>query len=200
MIRRNAALLAAYSFILGLIALLGYMAIAAGVDKDPAYAAGLRRIRARTSPCRRCSSPRSRPGSSASPSRRSPSARWCRPPSCRSPVPISSPAISTRNSCSPNCTRRRGSAHGEDRVAGREDRRGGVHPRHSASLRHPAPACSAASGSSSCCRRSCSVSTRGAFNAQALLVGWVAGLAVGHLHGGGARLHLLGLSAYRRSA
>ena len=39
-IRRNAALLAAYSFILGLIALLGYMAIAAGVDRDPTYAAG----------------------------------------------------------------------------------------------------------------------------------------------------------------
>jgi SSS family solute:Na+ symporter len=39
-IRRNAALLAAYSFILGLIALLGYMAIAAGVDKNPTYAAG----------------------------------------------------------------------------------------------------------------------------------------------------------------
>ena len=39
-VRRNAALLAAYSFILGLIALLGYMAIAAGVDKDPAYTAG----------------------------------------------------------------------------------------------------------------------------------------------------------------
>jgi SSS family solute:Na+ symporter len=39
-IRRNAALLAAYSFILGLIALLGYMAIAARVDKAPAYAAG----------------------------------------------------------------------------------------------------------------------------------------------------------------
>jgi SSS family solute:Na+ symporter len=39
-IRRNAALLAAYSFILGLIALLGYMAIAAGVDKNPEYAAG----------------------------------------------------------------------------------------------------------------------------------------------------------------
>src|ERR1700687_3550730 len=33
-------MLAAYSFILGLIALFGYMAIAAGVDKDPAYAAG----------------------------------------------------------------------------------------------------------------------------------------------------------------
>lgn len=39
-IRRNAALLPAYSFILGLLALLGYMAIAAGVDKDPAYADG----------------------------------------------------------------------------------------------------------------------------------------------------------------
>jgi solute:Na+ symporter, SSS family len=39
-IRRNAALLSAYSFILGLIALLGYMAIAAGVDKDAAYAPG----------------------------------------------------------------------------------------------------------------------------------------------------------------
>jgi solute:Na+ symporter, SSS family len=39
-IRRNAGLLAAYSLILGLIALLGYMAIAAGVDHDPAYAAG----------------------------------------------------------------------------------------------------------------------------------------------------------------
>ncbi len=42
-IRRNAALLAVYSFILGLIALLGYMAIAAGVDTDPAYAAGFAR-------------------------------------------------------------------------------------------------------------------------------------------------------------
>jgi SSS family solute:Na+ symporter len=39
-IRRNSGLLAAYSFILGLIALLGYMAIAAGVHKDPAYASG----------------------------------------------------------------------------------------------------------------------------------------------------------------
>jgi SSS family solute:Na+ symporter len=39
-IRRNAALLAAYSFILGLIALLGFMAIAAGVHANPVYAAG----------------------------------------------------------------------------------------------------------------------------------------------------------------
>jgi solute:Na+ symporter, SSS family len=39
-IRRNAAALSAYSFVLGLIALLGYMAIAAGVDKNPLYADG----------------------------------------------------------------------------------------------------------------------------------------------------------------
>ncbi len=39
-VKRNSALLAAYSFILGLIALLGYMAIAAGVGKDPAFASG----------------------------------------------------------------------------------------------------------------------------------------------------------------
>jgi solute:Na+ symporter, SSS family len=39
-IRKNAALLSAYSFVLGLIALLGYMALAAGVDKDPAFASG----------------------------------------------------------------------------------------------------------------------------------------------------------------
>jgi solute:Na+ symporter, SSS family len=42
-IRRNAALLPAYSFILGLIALLGYMAIAAGVGDDPVYASGFAR-------------------------------------------------------------------------------------------------------------------------------------------------------------
>jgi solute:Na+ symporter, SSS family len=38
-IRRNAAFLPAYSFLLALIALLGFMALAAGVAKTPAYAA-----------------------------------------------------------------------------------------------------------------------------------------------------------------
>jgi SSS family solute:Na+ symporter len=42
-IRRNSAMLPAYSFLLGLIALLGYMAVAAHVDKNPAYAAGFQR-------------------------------------------------------------------------------------------------------------------------------------------------------------
>jgi SSS family solute:Na+ symporter len=39
-IRRNAAMLPAYSFVLGLLALMGYMALAAGVKQNPAYADG----------------------------------------------------------------------------------------------------------------------------------------------------------------
>jgi SSS family solute:Na+ symporter len=39
-IKRNTAMLPAYSFLLGLIALLGYMALAAKVGDKPAYAAG----------------------------------------------------------------------------------------------------------------------------------------------------------------
>jgi SSS family solute:Na+ symporter len=42
-IRRNAALLPAYSFILGLLALLGFMAIGYGVGHAPEYAAGFHR-------------------------------------------------------------------------------------------------------------------------------------------------------------
>jgi len=43
-IRRNTAMMPAYSFLLALIAMLGYMALAAGVDKNPAYADGFRRF------------------------------------------------------------------------------------------------------------------------------------------------------------
>ena len=39
-IRRNAAILPAYSLMLGFLALIGFMAIAAGVDKLPEYAQG----------------------------------------------------------------------------------------------------------------------------------------------------------------
>jgi solute:Na+ symporter, SSS family len=45
-VRRNAALLPAYSLMLGLLALLGFMAIAAGVDKAPEYAAGFKLFKA----------------------------------------------------------------------------------------------------------------------------------------------------------
>jgi len=41
-IRRNAVVLPAYSFALGLIALLGYMAVAAGVKASPAFADGFK--------------------------------------------------------------------------------------------------------------------------------------------------------------
>jgi solute:Na+ symporter, SSS family len=45
-VRRNAAMLPAYSFVLGLLALLGFMAIAAGVDKLPEYADGFKQFKA----------------------------------------------------------------------------------------------------------------------------------------------------------
>jgi solute:Na+ symporter, SSS family len=45
-VRRNAALLPAYSFMLGLLALLGFMAIAVGVDKLPEYADGFKLFKA----------------------------------------------------------------------------------------------------------------------------------------------------------
>jgi len=43
-IRRNAAMLPGYSFVLGLLALLGFFAIAAGVAKMPEYAAGFKQF------------------------------------------------------------------------------------------------------------------------------------------------------------
>jgi len=43
-IRRNAALLPGYSFVLGLLALIGFFAIAAGVAKAPEFAAGFKQF------------------------------------------------------------------------------------------------------------------------------------------------------------
>ncbi|MDB6083599.1 MAG: sodium:solute symporter [Gammaproteobacteria bacterium] len=43
-IRRNAAMLPGYSFVLGLLALFGFFVIAAGVDKLPEYAAGFKQF------------------------------------------------------------------------------------------------------------------------------------------------------------
>ena len=45
-VRRNAALLPAYTFLLGLLALMGFMALAAGVDKMPEYASGFAQYKA----------------------------------------------------------------------------------------------------------------------------------------------------------
>ena len=41
-VRRNAAMLPGYSFMLGLLALFGFFAIAAGVDKLPEFAGGFK--------------------------------------------------------------------------------------------------------------------------------------------------------------
>jgi SSS family solute:Na+ symporter len=77
-VRKNAMLLPAYTLLLGLIAMLGYMAIAAGISV--------------------CSSRSSRIGSSVSASPRSRSAHWCRRRSCRSAPPISLRATSGASS------------------------------------------------------------------------------------------------------
>ncbi len=138
-IRRNAALLAAYSFILGLIALLGYMAIAAGVDRGSGLCGGLRPVRAefrragavprllplvvRRHRLRRHRHRRAGAGGDHVDRLR----QSVHPQSLQGVHP-------------PGLQRRRRSAHGQDRLAGGQDRRGGVHPRHSASLCHPAPA------------------------------------------------------------
>jgi SSS family solute:Na+ symporter len=45
-VKRNAALLPSYSFLLGLLALLGFFAIAAGVDKLPEFAGGFKAFKA----------------------------------------------------------------------------------------------------------------------------------------------------------
>ncbi len=44
-VRRNAALLPAYTFVLGLLALLGFFALADGVDKLPEFAEGFRQFK-----------------------------------------------------------------------------------------------------------------------------------------------------------
>src|SRR6516164_3494778 len=96
-VRRNAALLPGYSFMLGLLALVGFFAIAAGVGSLPEYAAGFKQF-ATTLQCPRCSSTASRPGLSALRLPRSGSVPWCRRRSCRSVQPISTRGISTASS------------------------------------------------------------------------------------------------------
>ncbi len=80
-IRRNAAMLPGYSFMLGLLALVGFFAIAAGVSGLPEYAPASSSL-ATTSPSPPFSCTAFHPGSSASPSRPSASALWYRRRSC----------------------------------------------------------------------------------------------------------------------
>ena len=192
-IRRNAAFLAAYSFILGLIALLGYMAIAAGVDKNPAYAAGFTQY---------------------GPNFAVPALFLASFPSWFVGVAFAAIAIGalvpaaimsiacanlfTRNLYKeylpPELQRGRRGPHGQDRLARRQDRRRGVHPRHSPGLRYPASAP----------WRHLDHSASAADPARSLYAGvQCAGTAdrLGrghrhrHLYGGKPRLYLFGLSA-----
>ena len=137
-IRRNAALLPAYSFVLGLIGLLGYMAIAAGVDQNPAHAAGFARYGSNYAvPALFLESFDS----------------WFVGIAFAGiaigalvPAAIMSIACAnlfTRNLYKeflrPDCSQAQ-EANMQDRVARGEGRGGGVHPRLAARLRHSAPA------------------------------------------------------------
>ena len=117
-IKRNMAALPAYSFVLGLLALLGYMAIAAGVTPLTSTASPTA-----TRSCRCCSTGCSPTGSRASRSRRSASARWSPRRSCRSRRRTCSRATSTGSTSSPDATPGAGGAGQQARLAGREGRR-----------------------------------------------------------------------------
>jgi len=103
-IRRNAALLPAYSFLLASSRFWASW-------RSPPASTRRRNTRpsssntAPISPCRRCSWQYFRRGSRASASPPSPSARWCRRRSCRSPPPISGRAMSTGPSSAPTARR-----------------------------------------------------------------------------------------------
>ncbi len=110
-IRRNAAMLPGYTFMLGLLALFGFFVIAAASTSFPNMPPASSSS-AITSRCRRCCCTASRPGSSASRLPPSASARWCRRPSCRLPRRICIRAIfiassSTRTSLTSRKRRRR---------------------------------------------------------------------------------------------
>ncbi len=99
-IRRNAAVLPAYSLLLGLLALLGFMALAAGLAKLPAFAGGFKLYTNNFAvPALILSA--FLHGSSGLLSPPSRSERWCRRRSCRSPPPISSRATSIGSSSAP---------------------------------------------------------------------------------------------------
>ena len=103
-IRRNAAILPGYSFMLGLLAMVGLFVIAAGIADLPEYAWGFKHFRNNFAVPALHPARCSRPGSSASPSPPSRSARWCPRRSCPSRSRISTRATSTANSSIANPT------------------------------------------------------------------------------------------------
>ena len=172
-IRRNAALLPAYSFLLGLLALLGFVAVAAGVEggRRPAQPAAGRaaavRERVPAVVRRRRRTPPSR------------SARWCRRRSCRSPPPTCSPATSTRRTSGPTPPRREEAQ--VSKIVSLVVKVGALvfvlalldgRSRSTCS-------CSAASGSCRRSRRSWSACTRAGSTAGRCSIGWAVGMVYG---------------------
>jgi len=94
---RNSAVLHAYSLVLAFLTLLGFIALAVGVKNNPAYAALFAKY-SNSFAVPALILDIFPPGLRASPSRPSASARYCRPPSCRSPPRTCGPATSTSNS------------------------------------------------------------------------------------------------------
>jgi solute:Na+ symporter, SSS family len=99
-IARNAALLPAYSFLLSLIALLGFMALAAGVAKAPQFAPLIKEYgpNAAVPALLLAMFPSWFVGVAFAAI--AVGAPWCRPRSCRSPLPICGRVTSTASFCS----------------------------------------------------------------------------------------------------
>ena len=163
------ALLPAYSFLLGLIALLGYVALAAGVHTKRHQP---RRSRSSFSRC-------SRSGSPASASPPSPSAPSFPRPSCPSPPPISSPATSTASSAPAPGRPREESQRGQARQPRRQVRRASLRPPPARSLRHRDAAARRHLDRAALSRRRPAASFTRWFQPGALLAGWAAGMASG---------------------
>ncbi len=138
-IRRNAVYLPAYSLMLALLALTGFMALAMGVDKLPEFAAQFQHYKANfTVPALILH---------AFPAWFVGVAFAAIGIGALVPAAIMSIAASnlfTRNIyrefIRPDCTPRRGGAQRQVRLARREARRAGLHHRPADAIRHPAPA------------------------------------------------------------
>ena len=177
-VRRNAALLPAYSFMLGLLALLGFMAIAVGVDKLPEYAEGFKAFKANFAV----------PALLAAHlpvvvrGRRLRGDRHRRPGAGRDHVDRGRQSVHPQHLS--RVLPRRMQPTGRNRRWPNGCRWWSSSARWSlsCSCRPNTPSscnCSAASGSSRRCRRSSSGSTRAGSIAWALLIGWAVGTVLG---------------------
>ena len=177
-IRRNAAMLPGYSFMLGLLALVGFFAIAAGVGTAPEYAAGFKQF-----------------GNNFA----VPALFLHSFPSWFVGIAFAAVGIGALGAGGDHVDRRgqslhpqhpsrvhqqesdrqTGSADGEMGVADRQVRRAHLHHvRADANMRFNC-SCSAASGSSRPCRRCCSASIPAGSTIGRCLIGWAVGTGAG---------------------